>query len=133
MTTSGGARLLRAPCHAHRDAGRLYVLDGLPFAPCRLFWIVAPRGAVRARHAHRTNEQVVALASGALTARCVWWSCGRCRTRTWHLVPGQAIYLPALVWLEMRFTSPGVCVVLASEPYRATSYIESLDELRRMS
>jgi uncharacterized RmlC-like cupin family protein len=127
-------RLLRAPCHAHPGAGRLYVLNApLPFVPCRLFWINAPRGAVRARHAHRTNEQVVALASGSMTARCVWWVGGRRRTRTWRLVPGQAVYLPALVWLEMRFATPGVCVVLASEPYDASSYIDELVELRRLS
>jgi uncharacterized RmlC-like cupin family protein len=109
------------------------VLDGLPFAPCRLFWIVAPRGAIRARHAHRTNEQVVALASGALTARCVWYVCGRHHTRTWRLVPGQVIYLPALVWLELRFTASGVCVVLASEPYDAASYVQELKQLQGLS
>lgn len=123
-------QLLQAPCHSHQGAGRLYVLDGLPFAPCRLFWINAPRGATRARHAHRTNEQVVTLASGAMTARCVWYVHGRRLTHTWHLVPGQAIYLPSLVWIEMRFTKSGVCVVLASEPYDAASYIHELSELR---
>ncbi len=129
-----GPRLLRAPCHAHPGAGRLWVLNApLPFAPRRLFWIVAPRGAVRARHAHRTNEQVVALASGALTARCVWWAGGRRRTRTWRLVPGLAVRVPALVWLELRFTAPGVCVVLASEPYDAAAYVHELADLRRRS
>lgn len=75
----------------------------------------------------------MALASGAMTARCVWYSRGRRRTHTWCLVPGQAVYLPALVWIEMRFTAPSVCVVLASEHYAAASYIDTLAELRNLA
>ena len=128
-----GPRLLDVDSHAHVGAGVLHVLSVLPFSPERMFWISAPRRAIRGKHAHRTNEQVVVLVSGDMLARCVWWSGGHKHQRRVHLTPGQALLLPAMVWLEMCFRATGVCVVLASEPYDAASYVHRLADLRRLS
>jgi len=131
--TSAAPRLLRARAITSAKAGVLHVLDPLPFVARRLFWLDAPHDASRAGHAHRTNWQLVAPVRGVVTARCQRYVRGRLRSRTWQLVPGMALVVPPLVWLDLRFTVAGACAVLASEPYCAAEYITDKAELRRLS
>lgn len=131
--TSAAPRLLRARAITDAKAGVLRVLDPLPFVVRRLFWLDVPCRASRGGHAHRTNWQLVAPARGVVTARCQRYVRSLLRSRTWQLVPGMALVVPPLVWLDLRFVDDGVCVVLASEPYCAAEYITDKTELRRLS
>lgn len=128
-----GPRLLRTRTPVSSKDGVLRVINRLPFAPQRLFWVRAAACARRGGHAHRTNWQLLTVVSGGVDVWCVWWAGGRWRTKTVNLDPTAALVVPPLVWLELGFMHDSVCVVLASEPYRAAEYITTREELRRLA
>lgn len=101
----------------------------VPFEIRRVFYIYdVPAGATRAGHALLTCEQLIVPVSGAFDAIV---DAGDGRSVVRLRSADRGLYVPPLHWLELEHFSPGtVCLVFASEPYNASSYIRGYDEFR---
>jgi len=101
--------------------------ETLPFAPVRFFVVGSvPNDQPRGNHAHKTNHQLLFCLSGSLTLEVfdgTDWS-------SFKLTPnGEGVYLPPLNWgIQKDFEPDSKLLVLASEPYSAEEYINSLEE-----
>lgn len=102
-------------------AGELTVIEALPFEIQRVFFIHhLPDGASRGSHANR-DEHVFVAVSGSLE---LFLDDGA-DSANWKLTrPDEGIYVPPLVWRELRsFTSETICLVFSSRRYNADDYI----------
>jgi dTDP-4-dehydrorhamnose 3,5-epimerase-like enzyme len=127
-----GCRLLELRTTSDRR-GALTVLeagDDVPFAIARVFYLHAvPNDQTRAGHAHRQQEQVIVAVSGSFDVRLD--DGGRSETVALSH-PDRGLYVPPLVWREIRRFSPeAVCLVLASTPYRHDDYCSDYERFRR--
>jgi quercetin dioxygenase-like cupin family protein len=107
------------PTHTDRR-GHLSVVEGgvLPFEVKRTFYMWGlPDGTERGGHAHRTCQQVLVAASGALTVHA--------DGRGYRLLtPRKGLYLPPGCWRRLDcFTPDAVCLVFCSEPYDSDDYV----------
>jgi len=89
---------------------------GLPFVAERAFLVYnVPTGAIRGRHAHSIQHQLLIAASGSVA---VDLDDGHEQGTLTLDHPSLALYLPPRVWAAQRDFSPGACLlVLASGPY----------------
>lgn len=96
----------------------------LPFDVERVFWIYdVPQGKARGGHAHRTCHELVFAVAGAFTMRV---DDGQTAGEVRMDVPHRGILIPSGMWCELLDFAPGtVCVVLASQPYDPTGYINT--------
>lgn len=123
-TGPGGATLRRLNLRADANGSLAYaeVGSGLPFTPKRMFtvWDV-PSGAVRGRHAHRTCQQFLVCTHGSIRVQVE----GREGDMEFILdSPHLGLYLPPMVWAELRGHSQGATLlVLASHAYDESDYI----------
>ena len=98
--------------------------DGLPFVPRRIFYLHSvPASAKRAGHALLDCQQILIAVAGSLDVD-VWDGENSAR---FHLSePGKGVYLPPMIWRELRaFSSDAVCLVLASHPYEPEAYFRT--------
>lgn len=124
-----GVRLLDVPT-VRDDRGALSAIEGgghIPFVVARVFYMhgmTADRGG----HAHPRTEQCVLAVAGSFTVAV---TDGR-DTAAYRLDdPTRGLYLPPMVFLDIRDISPdAVCLVLASTHYEPKSVIRSLDVYR---
>ncbi len=94
----------------------------IPFAVQRVFTLFdLPEGGHRGGHAHIAQHQFLMMASG----RCVVTvDDGFKRTDVPLDRPSQALYVPPMLWLDLKDFSKGAsCVVLASGLYDEADYI----------
>lgn len=115
------------------DRGSLTVAEAeleIPFAIQRVFYVHGvPAGAIRACHAHRQQEQVILPVAGSFE---VIVDDGTTSSRLVLADPGRGLYVPPMIWTELRdFSAGAVCAVLASMPYRDDDYWRDYDEFRQ--
>ncbi len=114
------------------ERGNLTFMEGgrhIPFAIARVFYLYAvPGDAMRGAHAHKTLEQFIICVSGAFT---VILDDGHER-RTIKLDRADCgLYIPPLIWdEEIEFSPGGICLVLASQPYKESDYLRNYDQFR---
>ena len=116
-------RLLELP-QIPDDRGKLtFIEEGLhiPFEIRRVFYIYeVPRGQSRASHERTGVDEVLVALSGSFEV--VTEFAGERDAVTLDR-PDVGLYLPGIVWRELRGFSPGaVCLVLASERYNPAVY-----------
>jgi hypothetical protein len=127
-------RLLELP-QIPDDRGKLtFIEEGLhiPFEIRRVFYIYdVPTGQSRAGHARTGVDEVVVALSGSFEV--VTEFAGERDVVTLDR-PVVGLYLPGIVWRELRAFSPGaVCLVLASERYNPAVYRADGDVLEANS
>ncbi len=95
--------------------------EHIPFAIRRVYYLYdVPAGQERGAHAHRALEQLLIAVAGSFTI-----TLDDGVTRAEHVLTGphHGLYLPPLVWHELRDFGPGtVCLSLASAPFDETDY-----------
>jgi len=121
-------RLIELPkIHDHR--GNLTFLESerhIPFEIKRLFYVYdIPSGEDRGAHAHFDLHQFIVCLSGSLDVRL---DDGH-EKRTVHLNrPWIGLYVTPMIWAsEGNFDPNTVYVVMASDVYRAESYIRDYE------
>ncbi len=128
---SSRSRLIELPRIDDPRGSLSYLETGVnvPFGIRRVFYIYdVPAGARRAGHALLTCEQLIVPVSGAFDAVV---DAGEGKSSMRLRSADQGLYVPPLNWLELEHFAPGtVCLVFASEPYNASSYIRGYDEFR---
>jgi oxalate decarboxylase/phosphoglucose isomerase-like protein (cupin superfamily) len=115
--------------------GNLTPVEGetdIPFAIRRVYWIYdVPGGTARGGHAYRTGEEVFVALSGSFDLTL---DDGRGSTVRQALNRSYyGLYVPRLTWRRLEnFSTNGVCLVLASEPYDESDYLRDYDDFRRV-
>jgi len=103
----------------------------IPFPPKRVFYLYGlPSGSSRGGHAHRRLEQFILMLAGGCE---VLVDNGVERGRVNLSTPSVGLYVPPMLWLELRGFAPNaVCVVLASDVYDEADYIRDRAEFGRL-
>ncbi len=104
----------------------------VPFDVNRYFLVFdVPSAETRGEHAHKECHQFLVCVSGSVA---VVADDGNNREEFLLQNPGQAVYLPPMVWgIQYRYSSDAVLLVLASHNYDSDDYIrdyESFLELK---
>jgi dTDP-4-dehydrorhamnose 3,5-epimerase-like enzyme len=97
-------------------------MDQVPFRIRRMFFLKdVPPGSERGNHAHRRSHELLVVPSGAVTIELDdGWSRWQHRLKE----PDRAVHVPPMTWVILRGFEVGtICVVLASEAYKAADYI----------
>ena len=115
--------------HSDRKGNLSVVQNGetLPFDVKRVYYLYdVPGGESRGAHAHYELEQLIVAASGSFR---VTLDDGKCK-RTFYLNrPYQGLHVKPGIWRDLDdFSSGAVCMVLASDIYKADDYIRDYEE-----
>lgn len=117
--------------HSDRKGNLTVVENGttLPFDVKRVYYLYdVPGGENRGAHAHKELSQLIVAASGSFT---VTLDDGKC-TRSFFLNrPYQGLYVKPGLWRNLTdFSSGAVCMVLASDIYKADDYIRDYNSFK---
>lgn len=101
--------------------------DTVPFNVKRVYYLYdVPGGESRGSHAHRELSQLIVAASGSFR---VTLDDGHVKQSFVLNRPYQGLYVAPGIWRDLDdFSSGAVCMVLASDVYRAEDYIRDYDE-----
>ena len=132
-TTVSDCRIMDLP-RFYDVRGSLTPITGqqeIPFAIQRTYHLYdVPGGAERGGHAHRRLQQLLVSVMGAFD---VVLDDGR-EKKTIRLDRAYfGLYIPTLIWRELiNFSSGGICLVLASEPYDQDEYIRDYSTFKTL-
>lgn len=115
--------------HSDRKGNLTVVENGkdLPFDVKRVYYLYdVPGGESRGSHAHRNLNQLIIAASGSFT---VTLSDGVKKKSFFLNRPYKGLLVRPGMWRDLDdFSSGAVCMVLASDVYKAEDYIRDYDE-----
>ena len=129
QTSVDDCKIIQLSKH-HRPQGNLTVVENgkdVPFDVKRVYYLYdVPGGATRGGHAHRELSQLIVAVSGCFS---VMLDDGH-NQRVFQLNRSNVgIYIAPGIWRVLDdFSSGSVCLVLASEKYDASDYINDYDE-----
>jgi dTDP-4-dehydrorhamnose 3,5-epimerase-like enzyme len=100
----------------------IYNKEHIPFDIQRTFFTYdVPGGEDRGAHAHQETEQFLVSAMGAFEVR-IDDGLENDVIRLERAFYG--LYIPTMIWAEqIRFSSGGICLVMASSFYKETEYV----------
>lgn len=130
MTTSiHDCKLIQLPRMYDRRGSLTYIYNSehIPFNIQRTFFTYdVPGGEDRGAHAHHKTQQFLVSAMGAFEVRVDDGS----ENKVFRLERAfYGLYIPAMIWAEqIRFSSGGICLVMASTQYDEADYIRDYDE-----
>lgn len=98
----------------------------IPFPIARLFYIYdIPGGESRGAHAHRRCEQFLVCVMGSFDVAI---DDGRSRDVVRLDRSFRGLHVPPMIWAsEINFSSGGIALVFASQPFDEKDYIRSYD------
>jgi len=98
----------------------------VPFVIRRAYWIYdVPGGEVRGGHAYRELEEVIIALSGSFS---VVVDNARASETVQLNRSYFGLYVPPMTWRQLEdFSTNGVCLILASQPYSEDDYIRDYD------
>ena len=114
----------------HNPAGNITIIqngDSQPFDVKRVYYLYdIPGGAERGGHAHKNLYQLVVAASGSFD---VIVDDGRNKKIIQLNSPNFGLVIVPGIWREIvNFSSGAICLVMASEKFRADDYVRDYDE-----
>ncbi len=108
--------------------GSLTVLEGaLPFVPVRTYWIYAADGQTRGGHRHRHSRQALVAINGCVT---IYMNDGVTFETVLLDQPGKCLLVEPKDWHTMSFGAGSVLLVMSSQPYDRSEYIDTPYELK---
>ncbi len=127
-TTVHDCRLIDLPKISERRGAitPIYGDEHIPFEIARVYYLYdVPGGESRGGHAHRALQQLLVSVMGGFD---VILDDGFERRRV-HLNRAYiSLLIPPMIWRELEnFSSGGICLVLASQPYDENDYIRDYD------
>ena len=115
--------------HSDRKGNLSVVENGitLPFDVKRVYYIYdVPGGESRGAHAHKELSQLIVAASGSFK---VTLDDGNVKRTFFLNRPYQGLYVKPGMWRDLEdFSSGAVCMVMASDIYKAEDYIRDYNE-----
>lgn len=109
------------------DRGDLLPIDfkELPFVPQRIFVVNHVKDCqIRGQHAHKKCKQIILCLTGEVWI--VTYDGKKYVTK--EIFPGQALYIPPVVWCNQVFYNSGSIMVFASDSYDEKDYIRNFEE-----
>lgn len=111
----------------HNRAGSIVAINNaeeIPFEVRRVYYLYdVPGGESRGGHAHKDLQQLIVAGSGAFD---VILDDGNSRKTVTLNRPNHGLLIVPGIWRELvDFSAGAVCLVLASEIYKAQDYIRS--------
>lgn len=96
--------------------------ENIPFEIRRVYWTYyTPQDVTRGGHAHYNLEQLIVAVSGTIT-----FTTENLQGNKEEFVldsPDKGLYIPKLIWRDIKFSHNAVLLCLASEKYIADDYI----------
>ncbi|WP_261510908.1 GNAT family N-acetyltransferase [Chryseobacterium paludis] len=110
--------------------GFITVAEGLknvPFDVKRVYWTYyTPQDVMRGGHAHKNLKQIIFAVSGTIEFNIEDKNGNK---ETFILDnPSRGIYIPKLIWRDIKFSHSAVLLCLASELYDENDYFRSYEE-----
>jgi dTDP-4-dehydrorhamnose 3,5-epimerase-like enzyme len=128
-TTIHDCKLIELPRKYDRRGSLTYIYNGehIPFNIERTFFTYdVPGGEDRGAHAHQETEQFLISVMGAFEVRI---NDGRKQDVIRLERAYYGLYIPTMIWAEqIRFSSGGICLVMASSPYNEAEYVRDYQE-----
>ena len=98
-----------------------------PFEIKRVYWTYfTPQNVVRGFHAHKDLQQLIFAVSGSIS----FYTEDRLGNKQEFILtePNKGIYIPPLVWREIKFSHNAVLLCLASMEFLEEDYIRNYKE-----
>ena len=96
--------------------------ENIPFEIKRVYWTYyTPQDVTRGGHAHYDLEQVIVAVSGTIT-----FTTEDLQGNKSEFIldsPEKGLYIPKLIWRDIKFSHNAVLLCMASEKYIASDYI----------
>jgi len=98
----------------------------IPFEIKRVYWTYyTPQDVIRGGHAHKNLEQLIFAVSGVIEFNTEDKEGSK---QTFILDnPSKGLYIPKLIWRDIKFSHTAVLLCLASEEYSEDDYIRDYD------
>jgi len=116
----------------HHQKGNISVIENgvtVPFDVKRVYYLYdVPGGESRGAHAHKELYQLIVAASGSFD---IVLDDGKLKRTVSINRPFHGLLVVPGIWKNIEnFSSGSVCLVLASDGYRADDYIRDYDEFK---
>lgn len=104
-------------------------LKNMPFEIKRVYWTYyTPQDVTRGGHAHRKLEQLIFAVSGRIEFNTINLEG---MEETFILdSPSKGLYLPRLIWRDIKFSHSAVLLCLASELYDESDYFRNYHDFK---
>ena len=104
----------------------------IPFEIKRVYWTYyTPNKVKRGGHAHKMLEQLIFAVSGIIEFNT---QCKNGNAESFVLdKPNIGLYIPRLVWRDIKFSHSAVLLCLASELYIESDYIRDYNVFKKLS
>lgn len=100
--------------------------ENIPFDIKRVYWTYyTPQDVTRGGHAHLNLEQVIIAVSGTITFNTE--DLEGYKKEFILDCPEKGLFLPKLIWRDIKFSHNAVLLCLASEKYMESDYIREYD------
>lgn len=101
----------------------------LPFPIRRVFWSFGvPENVLKANHAHRHDRKILVALQGRISVVTE-------TTQTEQFIldnPGQALYVPALCWLQLHYAAGSILLALSATDYDEQDYIRDYEQFKHL-
>jgi dTDP-4-dehydrorhamnose 3,5-epimerase-like enzyme len=104
----------------------------LPFEIKRVYWTYyTPQNITRGYHAHKALRQIIFAVAGEIHIKTE----NVLGTKETFILnePSTGLYIPPLIWREIKFSHSAVLLCLASEEYDERDYIRDYDNFKQLS
>ena len=100
--------------------------ENIPFELKRVYWTYyTPQDVTRGGHAHYDLEQVIVAVSGTIT-----FTTEDLQGNQQEFIldsPDKGLYIPKLIWRDIKFSHNAVLLCMASEKYIESDYIRDYE------
>lgn len=104
-------------------------MKNIPFEIKRVYWTYyTPQDVVRGGHAHKRLEQLIFAVSGRIEFNTINLD-GMEETFVLDS-PSKGLYLPRLIWRDIKFSHSAVLLCLASELYDESDYFRDYQDFK---
>lgn len=101
----------------------------IPFDIKRVYWTYyTPQDVIRGGHAHKKLQQVIFAVSGTITFNTEDKDGKKEIFVLDH--PTKGLYLPKLIWRDIKFSHNAVLLCVASELYEESDYFRDFKEFK---
>ena len=100
--------------------------ENIPFEVKRVYWTYyTPQDVTRGGHAHYDLEQVIVAVSGTIT----FTTEDLLGNKAAFILdsPDKGLYIPKLIWRDIKFSHNAVLLCMASEKYLESDYIRDYE------
>lgn len=125
-------RIIDFPKIGSQDLGYITVAEeqkNTPFEIKRVYWTYyTPQDVIRGGHAHKKLQQIIFAVSGTIEFNTLDLNG---KTQNFILdTPSKGLYIPKLIWRDIKFSHSAVLLCLASELYEEDDYFRDFEEFK---